>query len=55
MTQHGTDSPAVADFAFAPLTPASFLDRAARVFAGRTALVDGDRTFTYAEFAARAE
>ena len=37
----------MAVFTFAPLTPASFLDRAAAVFAGRTAIVDGERTFTY--------
>ena len=37
----------MAEFTFAPLTPASFLDRAAAVFAGRTAVVDGERRFTY--------
>jgi fatty-acyl-CoA synthase len=37
-----------------PLNPASFLDRAARVFANRTAVIDGERRFTYAEFADRA-
>ena len=36
----------MAEFTFAPLTPASFLDRAAAVFAGRTAVVDGERRFT---------
>jgi fatty-acyl-CoA synthase len=36
-----------------PLNPASFLDRAAKVFANRTAVIDGDRRFTYAEFADR--
>ena len=30
----------MAEFTFAPLTPASFLDRAAAVFAARTAIVD---------------
>ena len=37
----------MAEFTFAPLTPASFLDRAATVFADRTAIVDGERRFTY--------
>jgi fatty-acyl-CoA synthase len=36
-----------------PLTPISFLVRAARVHAGRTAVIHGDRRFTYAGFAAR--
>ena len=36
-----------------PLTPLSHLRRAASVFAGRTALVEGDRRFTYAEYHAR--
>lgn len=35
---------------FVPLTPLSFLARAARVFGRRTAVVDGDRSFTYEEF-----
>ena len=35
---------------FEPLTPTAFLDRSACVFADRTAVVDGDRRFTYAEF-----
>jgi fatty-acyl-CoA synthase len=43
----------MAEFTFAPLTPASFLDRAAAVFAGRTAVVDGERRFTYREMAGR--
>ncbi|GAA4663852.1 AMP-binding protein [Gordonia humi] len=43
------------EFAFAELTPTAFLSRAARVFAGRIAVVDGDRQFTYAEFADRVE
>ncbi|MXP24393.1 AMP-binding protein [Gordonia sp. HNM0687] len=51
-----TDQPAAtpADFTFAPLTPVTFLSRAAAVFAERTAIIDGDRTFTYAEFHRRA-
>jgi fatty-acyl-CoA synthase len=37
-----------------PLNPAHFLDRAAKIFADRTAIVDGERRFTYAEFGGRA-
>ena len=37
-----------------PLNPAYFLDRAASVFAARTAVIDGSRRFTYAEFGERA-
>src|SRR5690348_13068849 len=37
-----------------PLNPAHFLDRAARIFAARTAVVDGARRFTYGEFGERA-
>src|ERR1700748_2077710 len=43
----------MAEFTFAPLTPASFLDRAAAVFADRIAIVDGERTFTYRELSDR--
>ena len=43
----------MSDFTFAPLTPASFLDRAAAVFADRTAIVDGERRFTYRDMAER--
>ena len=43
----------MAEFTFAPLTPASFLDRAAAVFADRTAIVDGERSFTYREMSER--
>ena len=43
----------MAEFTFAPLTPASFLDRSAAVFADRTAVVDGKRTFTYREMSDR--
>ena len=48
------DRPAPADFTFASLSPVSFLSRAAAVFAERTAIIDGDRTFSYAEFYQRA-
>jgi len=37
----------MAEFTFAPLTPASFLDRAAAVFADRVAIIDGEHSFTY--------
>jgi len=43
----------MAEFTFAPLTPASFLDRAAAVFGGRTAIVDGERRFTYRDMSER--
>ena len=43
----------MAEFTFAPLTPASFLDRSAAVFADRIAVVDGERTFTYRELSDR--
>src|SRR5579859_6780802 len=36
------------------LTPLSFLERSALVFADKVAVVHGERTYTYAEFAARA-
>ena len=43
----------MADFTFAPLTPASFLDRSAAVFAERLAVVDGQVRLTYADLAGR--
>jgi fatty-acyl-CoA synthase len=43
----------MAEFTFAPLTPSSFLDRAAAVFGDRTAIVDGERSFTYRDMAGR--
>jgi 3-(methylthio)propionyl---CoA ligase len=39
---------------FQPLTPLSFLERAAAVFPQRTAIVHGARSWTYEEFYARA-
>ena len=39
---------------FTPLTPLSFLDRSARVFPDKTAIVYGTRRTTYAQFAADA-
>ena len=38
---------------FEPLTPTSFLDRSAVVFATRTAVIDGHQRWTYAEFGTR--
>ena len=40
---------------FEPLTPTAFLRRSATVFADRIAVVDGDFSYTYAEFYARAQ
>jgi len=39
---------------YVPLSPVSFLARAAKFFGGRTAVVHGDRHFTYGQFHARA-
>jgi fatty-acyl-CoA synthase len=38
---------------YTPLSPLSFLTWAARVYPAKPAVIHGDRTFTYAEFAAR--
>ncbi len=38
---------------FVALTPLSFLERAAEFFGGRTAVIHGERRFTYVEFRAR--
>lgn len=38
---------------FEALTPVDFLDRAASVYPTRIAVIDGERSFTYAEFGAR--
>ena len=43
----------MAAFTFTELTPTAFLDRSAHAFADRTAVVDGDRRFTYTELADR--
>ncbi len=43
----------MADFTFSQLTPTAFLARSAAVTPDRTAVVDGDRRFTYREFADR--
>ncbi|WP_238421588.1 AMP-binding protein [Gordonia sp. 'Campus'] len=59
VTEHGPDPdtgsarspvPPPAEFTFAALSPATFLDRAAAAFAGRIAVIDGSRRFTYTEF-----
>lgn len=38
-----------------PLSPLAFLERAARVFPEREAIIDGDRRYSYSEFAAEAQ
>ena len=38
-----------------PLTPVSFLERTARVFPNRTAVVDHDTRLTYRDFHERAQ
>lgn len=43
----------MASFTFSQLTPTGFLERSARVFPDRTAVIDGDRRFSYREFADR--
>lgn len=43
----------MAEFTFEPMTPTAYLDRAGTVFAERTAIIDGTRTFSYASFAER--
>jgi len=43
----------MADFTFATLSPAVFLDRSAAAFADRVAVVDGDLRLTYAELSER--
>jgi fatty-acyl-CoA synthase len=45
----------MASFTFEPLTPANFVRRSAAVFPDRVAIVDGDRQWTYREFAARCD
>jgi fatty-acyl-CoA synthase len=44
----------MAGFTFTPLTPSAYLDRAGWVFRDRIAIIDGERRFTYGEFASRA-
>jgi fatty-acyl-CoA synthase len=45
----------MASFTFAPLTPAAFLHRSARVFPDRIAVIDDSRQWTYREFARRCD
>ena len=40
---------------FQPLTPLSFLARAAEVYPDHTAIIHGKRTFTYRQFFARSK
>ncbi|MBO0776494.1 MAG: AMP-binding protein [Actinobacteria bacterium] len=44
----------MAGFTFTELTPSAFLDRAGWVYRDRVAIEDGQRSFTYAQFADRA-
>jgi fatty-acyl-CoA synthase len=46
---------AEAEASFQPLTPLSFLERSARVFPAKTAVIDGERRWSYAELAAEVE
>ena len=48
-------SPVPPELSFEALTPVSFLERSAAVFPNRTAVVDGDLRFTYAEFLERSQ
>src|SRR4051812_11134780 len=48
-----TAEDAMAPFTFSELTPTAFLERSARVFPDRTAVIDGDRRFSYQQFADR--
>jgi len=41
-------------FSYEPLTPTTYLRRASHVFRDRPAVLDGDRSFTYAQFWSRA-
>jgi fatty-acyl-CoA synthase len=43
----------MAGFTFTELTPSAYLDRAGWVFRDRVAIIDGERSFTYGEFADR--
>ena len=43
------------EMSFEPLTPSAFLRRSGLVYADRTAVIDGERTFTYAELWSRSQ
>ncbi|MGY1828653.1 MULTISPECIES: acyl--CoA ligase family protein [unclassified Blastococcus] len=43
----------MASFTFSQLSPTAYLERSARVFPDRTAIIDGERRHTYREFADR--
>src|SRR5277367_893360 len=55
MAEHPYDAPHLARNAanFAALTPLSFLARTAAVYPDKIAVIDGERRFTWREFAAR--
>jgi fatty-acyl-CoA synthase len=55
MSSARQSDPEPGDFTFAPLTPAAFLERAADAFADRTAIIDGEQSFTYAEYHRRVQ
>ena len=40
---------------YAALSPVNYLRRAAQIFADRTAIIDGDRTFSYRDFSDRSQ
>ncbi len=50
MTNDSALQVSAAAFTFQELTPTAFLDRAAAVHPDHVAVVDGDRSYTYAEF-----
>jgi fatty-acyl-CoA synthase len=52
--EHDSLSPAVSPVHLSRLTPLSFLERSAAVFPARTAVVQGDQRWTWAEFRERA-
>jgi fatty-acyl-CoA synthase len=54
LSRPGTSSPSASAFHREPLTPVSFLRRSATVYRDRTAVIDGERSFTYRELDARA-
>src|ERR1039458_9676508 len=44
------NDPQSASFSFEPMTPVTYLDRSAEVYANQLAVVDGDLRFTYRQF-----
>ncbi|MEW6269913.1 MAG: long-chain-fatty-acid--CoA ligase [Thermodesulfobacteriota bacterium] len=51
MKEQTMDDAALAAVSFAPLTPLSFLVRSSAVFPGKVAVVDGETSLTWSEFA----